>query len=162
MENIDTAKWLEILQNLDPLYYVAMGATLILLIVLLTFWNIRAGKKRRARAVAPVFQFQNLLIAPLAKGVQIKLINTGHLANVVGIKIKKRQDLQITQGFTSFEVGTNKLYHVFCEAEGRSRADNGFDLVLDYKDQIGNLYRQLIHIQKDKNYVEDTKLIRYM
>ena len=59
------------------------------------------------------------------------------------------------------EIENNKVYSIFCEANGKARADSGFDLEIKYADQIGNQYRQRFHIEKDKNMADKPKLTNY-
>ena len=101
------------------------------------------------------------MVAPLGKGVQIKLQNQGERAIITDLEVMGRQNIEITKGYTNFEIDNNKVYSIFCEASGKARADSGFDLEIKYADQIGNQYKQRFHIEKDKNRTDKPKLTNY-
>jgi len=160
MEDFDIQEWITKAENLSQQDILILGGGLIFCIILLAVFSVRRTKKRRAKRLAPNMSLQNLLVAPLGKGVQIKIINSGEQATVTDIEIKGRTNVNITQGFKEYEVQKNKFYNVFCEAD-EGRADTGFDMEIEYRDQIGNQYRQRFHIEKDKTAVDNPKLVRY-
>ncbi len=161
MEQFDIDQLKEIAQNLGPLHYAIIGGVLLLFIILIVVSSIRARKKRKARQVAPDLTFHSLQVAPLGKGVQIKILNKGHQATVTDIYIKKRHDLNITQGYKDYLIETGKFYNVFCEAKGSGRADDGFELWLHFKDVIGNTYKQAFHIAKSHSKDERARVSQY-
>ena len=159
--NSDFQTYLDQAKNLDPIYYAAAGGILLLLLIWIIFSIIRGGKKRKARAVAPQIALQNMQVAPLGKGVQIKLVNKGHSATILDLEIKKRQDLKITQGYKNYLLDTGKTYSIFLEADGGGRADDGFDMVVEYADQINTIYRQELHIEPKFNVLGAAKVRKY-
>ncbi len=152
--------YLEKMQEMDPIY---LGITaivgLIFLGIIISAFN-KSAKKGRARKIAPHLHLNQIQIAPLGKGAQIKIENLGEVANVKGAKIIGRKDMRLTQAYKDFILEKNKLYMVFCEVDGKGRADNGFNLEIEYFDSMGNAYRQIFFISKDSKVAEKAKLVK--
>lgn len=157
----DIQSYLNKLQGLDPMYYGIIGGVLLVCLIWIVFAVNRSTKKRRARAVAPQIELQHLQVAPLGKGVQIKLVNRGFPAIISDVTLPKRHDLKITQSFKNYKLDTEKNYTIFLEADGSGRADDGFDILLEYSDQLDNIYRQMLHIEPKFNVVEPAKVKKY-
>ena len=147
-------------QEMDPIYLglTALAVLLILGIIISAFNKI--SKKSSARKVAPKISVKQLQVAPLGKGVQLKLENHGEIARITDVKVLNRKDIIITQAYKDFIFEKDKIYQVFFEAEGRNRADNGFDMVLEYADSLGNAYKQQIHVEKERNQADKPKLVK--
>ncbi len=154
------ALYIEKMQAMDPIYLggTALVAILFLGIIISAFNKM--GKKSSARKVAPNIIVKQLQVAPLGKGVQLKLENKGEIARVIDVKVLKRDDIIITQAYKDFIFEKDKIYQIFFEAEGRNRADNGFDMLLEYADSLGNAYKQQIHVEKERNQADKPKLVK--
>lgn len=150
-----------ILKDTDLITLGITACILLITLCLFIFLIVRFVKKSKAKKIAPVLEVQNLLVAPLGKGVQIKLQNQGERAIITELKVIDRQNIEITKGYTNYEIDNSKVYSIFCEANGQARADSGFDLEIKYTDQTGNQYKQRFHIEKDKNRTDKPKLTNY-
>lgn len=152
--------YLEKVQEMDPIY---LGATalvgLIILGIIISAIN-KAGKKTRAKKIAPVLTLKQIQIAPLGKGAQVKIENIGEVANIKEVSVMSRKDIRITQAYKNYILEKNKGYSIFCEVDGKGRADNGFNLLIAYFDSRGNAYKQTFFISKDSKAAEKPKLVK--
>ena len=148
------------MQEMDPVYLGLTALVALLLLGIIISVSNKVSKKSSAKKVAPNIMVKQLQVAPLGKGVQLKLENKGEIARVVDVKVLKRDDIIITQAYKDFIFEKDKIYQVFFEAEGRNRADNGFDMLLEYTDSLGNAYKQQIHVEKERNQADKPKLVK--
>lgn len=159
MDSLQT--YIEQAKALDPIYWIAFGLALFFLIVLMVILSIRAGKKRKAQNVAPKILLHKIQVAPLGKGMQLKFLNMGYQAKIYDLEIKKRHDIKITQGYKDYLLEGGGFYVVLCEKEGSGRADDGFEMILHYADQLENVYKQKFFVKPNQNVSETGKLVRY-
>ncbi len=141
---------LEIYSNLET-YQIAIGGIILLLLFVLFIRSIlRAAKRSQAKKVAPNFKIEQILVAPLGMGIQVKIKNSGHPITVLETKIMDRKNVNITQAFENYLLDTNKIYTVFCEATDRRRADSGFKMQVKYKNKNNKTFKQEFFIEPNQ------------
>ncbi|MFK8101820.1 MAG: hypothetical protein AB8G15_04830 [Saprospiraceae bacterium] len=153
-------EWYQMILS-EPSYLMAIaigGAILILLIAL----NVKGNNKKAIlKKHAPNFVFEAFQLAPLGRDAYFKIKNIGEPAFVNFVGIKQRDDIKITNAnTTNFEVTTDKIYGIFCEIQGNQKIKADFEVEIDFKDRLGNQYRQVFAVDEALNKGK-VKLINY-
>ncbi len=130
------------IQHLETYQYVILGIAVLILLILLIRSIVRSIKRSQAKKIAPKFKIEQILVAPLGMGVQVKIKNSGHPVTIINTKILDRTNVEITQAFENYLLETNKTYLVFCEATDRRRADSGFKMAIKYKNKANKYFKQ--------------------
>jgi len=141
--------------------YAILGFVALLLILFIILMVSKSIKKNKAKEVAPHFTFENLQVAPLGKGIHLKLKNTGAIAIIASAELAGRNDVEITQAFNDFKVDSNQTYSIYCETIGKGRADQGYEIQLSFQDQLGNLYQQKFPVENTNTSNTAPKLVKY-
>jgi len=141
---------LEMFNSLEK-YQLAIGSVILLLLFILLIRSvIRSVKRGQAKKVAPNFKIEQILVAPLGMGIQVKIKNSGHPITILETKIIDRKNVNITQAFENYLLETNKIYTVFCEATDRRRADSGFKMHVKYKNKNNKTFKQEFFIEPNQ------------
>lgn len=147
----------------EPSYVFAIAIIAVLLVLFFAVGIRTNNKKSKLKKYAPEFIFEAFQIAPLGRDAYFKVKNIGHPAYVNFVGIKNNPEVKITNAnTTNFEVATNKVYGVFCEIQGNQKIKANFEIELDFKDHLGNQYRQTFAVdqalQKGKR---KAKVVKY-
>jgi len=153
------AQLAEITTPIDPLW-IAGGILVILLLVIITVAINRGSKRKQARENAPVLQISNWQIAPLGRDASFKIFNQGKVAFIDHLQFKNRYDIQIKNWLKGQQLDHGKSTRLLLESKPQTRIDKNLILEIDYRDQLGNQYRQSFSMVEN-SVVKNPKLLRY-
>lgn len=121
--------------------YWAIGATVLVLLIL---WRIAAvqSRKRKAAKAAPKLMIEGFQIAPLGRDAFLKMRNAGDPVVFTALQIKGRFDVAVKNVLAGHELDKDKSYSLLLEATGQEKLTPNFSIELTYLDHIGNVYVQ--------------------
>ena len=145
----------------EPSYMLAIAIVAVLLVLVFALGIRSSSKKSSLKKHAPHFVYEAFQIAPLGRDAYFKVKNIGHPAYINFAGIKNRADIKISNAnTTNFEVASNKTYGIFCEIQGNQKIKADFEIELEFKDKVGNQYRQIFAVDKSLNKGK-VKLLKY-
>ncbi len=147
-----------ILQYAWPYGLVLLAIPLIFIIVSLVSKAIKRGK---ARDCAPQLDFLSFQVAPMGKDAWLKLKNNGHEATIEKVYIPGRRDIKISNAHINFKLERNAVYGIFCESTTAARLDSGFEIIVGFKDKLGNSYDHTFYIDNKHHETKGAKLVSY-
>lgn len=145
----------------EVMIYVALAFIVLLLFVSFILIVSRSQRRSKAKAVAPQFSFENLQLAPLGKGIHLKVKNGGASAIITDVILTGRNDIELTQAYKDYKVDQNQSYSIYCETIAKGRADKGYEITISFQDQLGNLYQQGFTIDYPQAHSSQARLLKY-
>lgn len=143
----------------DPLWIIG-GIVGIFTLVIAVFAINRNQKRSRARASAPLLTVGNWQVAPLGRDASFKITNAGEVAFIDQLRFKNRYDIQIKNWLTGQQLDNNKSTRLLLESNQHTRLGNDLILEIEYRDRLGNRYRQVCPLGSNKGS-KNPKLLRY-
>ncbi|MFK7935877.1 MAG: hypothetical protein AB8G22_20355 [Saprospiraceae bacterium] len=153
------AQLAEITAPIDPLWIIGGIVALLLLIILVITIN-RSQKRAKARENAPALQVSNWQIAPLGRDASFKIINQGEVAFIDHLQFKNHYDIQIKNWLKGQQLDNAKSTRLLLESKPQTRIAKDLTLEIDYRDRLGNQYRQSFPLAENA-VVKNPKLLRY-
>jgi len=149
----------ELTAPIDPLWILA-GILVILFIIILVIAINRGQQRSRARENAPLLQVSNLQIAPLGRDASFKISNQGEVAFIDNLQFKNRYDIQFKNWLRGQQLDKNKSTRLLLESKQKTRIEQDLILEIEYRDRLGNQYRQTIPLAEN-GVVKNPKLLKY-
>lgn len=153
------AQLAEITAPVDPLWIIGGLIAFLFLIIVIVAVN-REQKRNKARKNAPVLQVSNLQVAPLGRDASFKISNAGEVAFIDHLQFKNRYDIQIKNWLKGQQLDHNKSIRLMLESTQKARISKDLVLEIDYRDRLGNQYRQAFPLGEN-GLVKNPKLLRY-
>jgi hypothetical protein len=151
------------IDSLSMEHWMVIGGTAFLLLLLPLFFRKkknnpgRKGKKVSGTAI-PNFRLEAFQIAPMGKDAHLRIFNFGTTATLSTLAVQGRQDILIKNALAGHQVHSNTEYGILLEVNSLARITPDFKLHLTYMDEAGNVYQQLIELEK--NVIQKPKLIK--
>lgn len=145
MENIKTyiPEWLE---AYDPQLVLAVGAGLLLLIVVFLIRGIvRAFSSKKVNHQG--LMVQSFQLAPLGRDAFVKIQNLGTSVVLLSVNTSNPTNVTVKNQVAGQEIISNGTYSILLEASGNERINKQLNMIVLFADQDKNRYEQVFQLQ---------------